>query len=166
MSESFLSRYRWPIGIIGIICCFFVADGILIYTAVRDYDRIAPESDYYDRAVNYDQSRQSDLRAQEAGLKAEISVASAPIADMPRRVDIRVLDRAGQPVSGLSGKLKAVRPSDARLTNEGSLIAVPGHEGLYRLLLAVPISGLWEFELTARKGSDDYRMVVRQDVQI
>ena len=164
--ESFLSRYRWPIGIIGIIFSFLTVQGILIFNALRDYDKIAPDADYYERGVNYEQQHRNDLRAVEAGLKAEIAVSEAPIANMPRRVDVRVLDRAGHPVPGLSGKLKATRPSDARLTNEGQLIAVPGEDGLYRLLLAVPMSGLWEFELTARRGSDDYRVVVRQDVKI
>jgi hypothetical protein len=45
-------------------------------------------------------------------------------------------------------------------------VAVPGREGLYRLLLKVPVAGLWQFELEARRGTDDYLLIVRQDVKI
>lgn len=164
--ESFVSKYRWPIGIVGIVLCFFIADGLLIYSALRDHDAIAPPEGYYERAVNHDQIAAKVQRAKQAGLEAQISVAEVPIPTMPRRVDIRVEDAKGQPVSGLEGKLTAIRPSDARLTNDANLIAVPGHAGLYRLLLKLPVPGLWEFELDAHRGADDYLMVVRQDVEI
>lgn len=164
--EGFVSRYRWPLGIIGIILTFFLVDGVLVFTALRDYDAIAPEEGYYERAINHDELQQRIRRAQQAGLEAKITVAEAPIPSMPRRVDVLVQDGKGAPVNGLEGKLIAIRPSDTRLKNEGTLIAVPGQEGLYRLLLKVPVAGLWEFELEARRGSDDYLMIVRQDVKI
>lgn len=164
--ESFVSRYRWPIGIVGIILCFFIADGFLIYNALRDMDAIAPEEGYYERALQHDELQKRVQRAKQAGLEAKVTVAEAPIPTMPRRVDVLVQDAKGAPVSGLEGKLTAIRPSDARLKNEGTLVAVPGQDGLYRLLLKVPVAGLWQFELEARRGTDDFLMIVRQDVQI
>jgi len=163
---GFISRYRWPIGLVGIILCFFIADGVLIATALRDYDAIKPQDGYYERAVNHDEIRERMHRAEIAGLKAEIEVAEAPIPTMPRRVDVLVRDGNGAPVPGLKGKLTAIRPADARLRNDGKLVAVPGRDGLYRLLLKVPVAGLWEFQLDAHRGSDDYLMIVRQDVEI
>lgn len=164
--EGFVSRYRWPIGLVGVILCFFIADGMLIYMAHRDYDAVAPEAGYYERAVNHDEVRERIHRAELAGLKADIKVAEAPIPTMPRRVDVLVRDGEGEPVTGLEGRLTAIRPSDARLKNEGQLTAVPGQDGLYRLLLKVPVAGLWEFELDAKRGGDEYLMIVRQDVKI
>ena len=164
--ESFVSRYRWPIGIVGIMLCFFLADGLLIYNALRDYDAIRPEEGYYERALRHDEQQQRVERARQVGLEAKIVVAEAPIPNMPRRVDVEVNDADGKPVTGLEGKITAIRPSDARLKNEGTLVAVPGREGLYRLLLKVPVAGLWQFELEARRGTDDYLLIVRQDVKI
>lgn len=164
--ESFVSRYRWPIGIVGIILCFFIADGFLIYNALRDMDAIAPEEGYYERAIQHDELQKRVHRAKQAGLEAKVTVAEVPIPTMPRRVDVLVHDAKGAPVTGLEGKLTAIRPSDARLKNEGTFVAVPGQEGLYRLLLKVPVAGLWQFELEARRGTDDFLMIVRQDVEI
>lgn len=155
----------WPIGIALVVLAFVTLDGALIFTAFRDKSW-APEDNYYERAVQYDRLKASTLRTSEAGWTAEVSVAEVPLPGMPRRVDLVVRDRMGGPVSGLQGTLTAVRPADARLSNSGSLVAVPGEEGRYRLLLKVPARGLWEFQLDARKGSDAYRMVIRQDVAL
>ncbi len=164
--ESFISKHRWPLGIVGIILCFFIAQGALISAALSDHDAVAPPENYYELAVNHDEVMAKKRRAEQAGLKATISVAEAPLPAMPRRVDVFVKDGRGDPVVGLEGKLTAIRPSDSRLRNDGPLVAVPGHDGLYRLLLKVPVPGLWEFEIDAHRGSDDYLMIVRQDLEI
>lgn len=155
----------WPIGIAMVIAAFVTLDGALVFTAFSD-KTIAPEDNYYDKAVRYDELRSASLRTSEAGWKAEVGVAEVPLAGMPRRVDLTVRDRGGRPVTGLKGTMTAVRPADARLENRGDLIEVPGQEGVYRLLLKVPARGLWEFQIDARRGVDAYRMVVRQDVAI
>ena len=85
---------------------------------------------------------------------------------MPRRVDVRVSDARGAPVAGLSGTLTAIRPADVRLRDQAALVSVPGQAGLYRLLLRLPVGGLWVFELDANQGGDAYRVVLREDVRI
>ena len=160
-----LQRNSWPIGILLVTLAFFTIDGALIITAFRD-EASAPEAQYYEKALQYDKLRQSSLRSSEAGWKADITVASVPLPGMPRRVDLVLRDQQGQPVSGLHGTLTAIRPADARLSNSAQLLEVPGQQGTYRLLLKVPARGLWEFQLEARKGVDDYRMIIRQDVAL
>ena len=165
--EGFVSRYlAGPSDWWAWFSASFSLMGCVIYMAHRDYDAVAPEAGYYERAINHDEVRQRLQRAELAGLKAEIKVAEAPIPTMPRRIDVLVHDGQGEPVTGLEGRLTAIRPADARLKNGGQLIAVPGQEGLYRLLLKVPVAGLWEFELDAKRGGDAYLMIVRQDVRI
>jgi nitrogen fixation protein FixH len=158
-----IRRNAWPIGIALVILAFFTIDGALVFTAFRD-KATAPEENYYDKAIHFDQLRASSIRSSEAGWKAQVLVAEAPLVGMPRRVDVTVHDRSGKPVVGLLGSLTAVRPADARLSSTGALVEVPGEQGTYRLLLKLPARGLWEFQLEARKGSDSYRMVIRQDV--
>jgi hypothetical protein len=163
--RDFLRANSWPLGIVGVVCCFFIADGTLIYAAVRD-KATAPEENYYEKAVKFDEQKARVIEAERVGLSADIMVAEAPLAEMPRRVDLRIRNGSGQPVSGLSGTLTAIRPSDSRLKNAGSLTAVPDDDGLYRMLLKLPMAGLWEFELEANKGPEKYRVVVRKDVKL
>lgn len=155
----------WPIGIVMVILAFFTIDGALVFTAFRDKATVA-EDNYYEKGVHFDQLRASTVRSSEAGWKAELAIADAPLAGMPRRVDVVIRSRFGTPVPGLQGTLTAVRPADARLTTSGTLLEVPGEPGTYRLLLKLPARGLWEFQLDARQGSDSYRMVLRHDVAL
>ena len=162
---DWVGRYRWPAGIVAIIAVFFVADGLLIATAFSARN-VGPEEQYYERALQHDDVRAAVQRAEFRGLRVAIRVGSAPLREMPRPVDVMVTDRAGRPVSGLDGTLTAVRPSDVRLRNRAALVAVPKRPGQYRLLLRVPLSGLWVFELDARQGGESYRVVLRENVRI
>ena len=162
---DWLGRYRWPAGIVGIVVVFFVADGLLIATAFTARN-VGPEEQYYERALQHDDVRAAVQRAELRGLRVAIRVGSAPLSEMPRPVDVTVTDRAGRPVSGLDGTLTAVRPSDVRLKNRATLVGVPNRPGQYRLLLRVPVSGLWVFEFDARQGGESYRVVLREDVRI
>ena len=155
----------WPIGIIAVIATFFVADGLLIASAFSD-QAFAPEEDYYEKALHHDEVQAALRRAQSVGLRMTLSIAEAPLESMPRRVDVRITDQSGRPMTGLTGTLTAVRPADARLRNQAELVSVPGEDGLYRLLLRLPASGLWVFELDARQGAEAYRVVLREDVRI
>ncbi len=160
-----ISRYRWPAGIIAIVTVFFVADGILIATAFSARN-VGPEEEYYERALQHDDTRAAVQRAELRGFRMAVRVGAAPLSEMPRPVDVTVTDRAGRPVPGLDGTLTAVRPSDVRLKNRAALVGVPNRPGQYRLLLRVPVSGLWVFELDASQGGESYRVVQRQDVRI
>ena len=162
---AWLDRYRWPAGIVGIIAVFFVADGLLIATAFSARN-VGPEEQYYERALEHDELRAAVQRAELRGLHVVVRVGSAPLSEMPRPVDVMVTDRSGRPVSRLDGTLTAVRPSDVRLKNSAALVGVPNRPGQYRLLLRVPVSGLWVFELDARQGGESYRVVLREDVRI
>ena len=162
---DWVGRYRWPVGIVGIIAVFFVADGLLIATAFSARN-VGPEEDYYERALHHDEVRTAVQRAQLRGLRMTVLVGSAPLRELPRPVDVTVTDRTGQPISGLDGTLTAVRPSDVRLKNRAALVSVPHRPGQYRLLLRVPVSGLWVFELDVRQGGEAYRLVQREDVRI
>jgi len=162
---GWIRERAWPIGIAAIIATFFVADGMLIATAFSD-EGFAPEEDYYEKALHHDEVQAALRRAQSIGLRMTLTFAEAPLQNMPRRVDVRITDQSGRPVTGLTGTLTAVRPADARLRNQAELVSVPGEDGLYRLLLRLPAPGLWVFELDARQGSDVYRVVSREDVRI
>ena len=162
---DWVGRYRWPVGIVGIIAVFFVADGLLIAPAFSA-GNVGPEEQYYERALRHDDVSAAVRRAQLRGFRVAVRVGSAPLSEMPRPVDVTVTDGSGRPVSGLDGTLTAVRPSDVRLKNRAALVGVPNRPGQYRLLLRVPVPGLWVFELDARQGGESYRVVLREDVRI
>lgn len=163
--RTFLRSNAWPLGLATVISLFVLANAVLVYAATRD-KAIGPEQDYYEQALRHDQTVDMLRRAEQLGLRAAIEVSKSPIVDMPRRLDVRVTDAQGAPVPGLVGTMTAIRPSDVRLRNSATLVSVPEQPGLYRLLLRIPVSGLWEFQIDAKRGTEPLLMVIRQDVSI
>ena len=110
-----IRRNAWPIGIALVILSYFTLDGALVYTAFRD-KATAPEENYYDKAIHFDQLKASTFRSNEAGWTAQVVVAQAPLAAMPRRVDVIVHDGSGKPVVGRKGKAmrEIVHPAPTR----------------------------------------------------
>ncbi len=62
---------------------------------------------------------------------------------------MRVADRDGKPVSGLAGRLFAIRPSDTRLNQSGDLTELPQQPGSYRTLVRLDEPGAWEIRIDA-----------------
>ena len=66
---------------------------------------------------------------------------------MPRPVDVRVTDREGNGVAGLTGRLFAIRPSDSRLNQTTPLVGLPQEAGSYRSLVRLDEPGAWELRI-------------------
>ena len=77
---------------------------------------------------------------------------------------MRVNDREGRPVSGLAGKLFAVRPSDTRLNQSGDLTELPQQPGSYRTLVLLDEPGAWELRIDARQQALRFVHTVRLTV--
>jgi nitrogen fixation protein FixH len=82
-------------------------------------------------------------------VRYELTAGVPHSAGMPRPIDVTVVDRDGSPVSGLSGRIFAIRPSDERLSQRGELVALPGHPGSYRTLVRLDEPGTWDMRLDA-----------------
>lgn len=149
-----VSEYRWPIYIGGHLTMSVVACGVLVWVATRP-DSPRPIQGYYETAQSWDVDEAVAEASERLGWTVRYDLPDGiPLTPgMPRPVDVTVIDRAGQPVAGLSGTLIAARPSDQRLNQHGSLVALPGASGRYRTLIRVDAPGAWDFRLDARQHS-------------
>lgn len=147
-----LSDYRWPIYIAAHLTMSVVACGVLVWVATRP-DVPLPIPDYYEDAQAWDIDTAVEQSSRDLGWTVRYTLpGDVPyISGMPRPVDVVVTDRGGQPVSGLTGRLLAIRPSDGRLNQSGDLAAVPGHAGNYRTLVRVDAPGAWDFRIDAHQ---------------
>lgn len=150
---SFVSRYRWPLFIGGILLMSIAAQGIMVYFATRP-SAPRPVADYYDRALEWDAEKAALDASAALGwtVAIDVPVGAQYVTGMPRPVDVRVVDPDGAPVRGLAGRLVAVRPADTRLNVEGTLTELPQEPGRYRALLRLDAVGLWELGIDARQG--------------
>lgn len=163
--RSALSTYRWPIYLGGLLGMSVMAQGVLVYVATRP-DAPRPIGNYYQRSLSWDADA-AVLEASRAlgwSVRVEVPGDTPHAAGMPRPVDVRVLDRDGDPVAGLAGQLHVLRPSDARLSQSGTLTEIPHRPGTYRTLVRLDLPGLWEFRLDARQGSQRFVHTQRLNV--
>jgi nitrogen fixation protein FixH len=147
-----VSEYRWPIYLGGLLAMSVVACGSLVWVATRP-DSPRPIKGYYEAARAWDADEAVEDASRELGwtVRYELPPDVPHYSGMPRPVDVRVADRDGKPVSGLSGRLLAIRPSDTRLNQAGELTELPQRAGSYRTLVLLDEAGAWELRIDARQ---------------
>ncbi len=160
-----ISEYRWPIYLAGLLVMSVVACGVLVWVATRP-DAPRPIRGYYQAARQWD----ADEAIAEASRQLEWAVQYDLPSDvphyrgMPRPVDVRIADREGRPVLGLSGRLFAIRPADTRLNQDGALTEIPQQAGCYRTLLVMDEPGAWDLRLDATRDALRFVHASRLDV--
>ena len=149
----FVSENRWPLYLSGLLAMPIIASGFLVYFATRP-DAQRPMKDYYETAQKWDADEAVEAASRQLGwtVRYEVVAGVPHMAGMPRPVDVRVLDREGKGVAGLSGRLFSIRPSDPRLNQTGMLVGLLQEPGSYRTLVRLDRPGEWEFRVDLRLG--------------
>jgi len=143
-----LSEYRWPAFLAGLLLMSVGSSAVIVWVATRP-DAPRPMQGYYEQAQQWDANEALMDASRQLGWTVHYAFpADVPhLAGMPRPVDVRVADRTGMPVTGLSGRLFAIRSSDTRLNQTGTLIALPQTPGSYRTLVRIDAPGRWEMRI-------------------
>ena len=145
-----ISEYRWPIYLGSLLASSVIACGVLVWVATRP-DTPRPIQNYYEAARAWDADEAVEEASRQLGwtVRYELPSGVPHYAGMPRPVDVRVTDRDGIPVSGLKGRLFAIRPSDTRLNQTGELTELPQEAGSYRTLVLLDEPGTWDLRIDA-----------------
>jgi nitrogen fixation protein FixH len=149
-----ISEYRWPIYLGSLLAMSVIACGVLVWVATRP-DSPRPIRGYYEAARAWDADEALEQASRQLGwtVRYELPSDVPHFVGMPRPVDVRVADREGRPVSGLTGHLFAIRPSDTRLNQTGDLTELPQQAGSYRTLVRMDEPGAWELRIDARQAA-------------
>ncbi|HSM50591.1 MAG TPA: FixH family protein [Thermoanaerobaculia bacterium] len=149
-----ISEYRWPIYLGGLLMMSIVACGVLVWVATRP-DAPRPIRGYYEAARTWDADEAIAAASRELGWSVgfELPAGIPHFPGMPRPVDVRVADRDGRAVSGMTGHLFAIRPADTRFNQSGELTELPQEPGCYRTLVRLDEPGDWELRLDVRQGA-------------
>jgi len=160
-----VSEYRWPIYLGGLLTMSIVACGILVWVATRP-DVPRPIRGYYEAAKAWDADEAVEEASRQLGwtVRYELPEGVPHVAGMPRPVDVRIVDREGRGVSGLAGRLFAIRPSDTRLNRTGDLVGLPQEPGHYRALVVLDHPGAWELRIDAKREALRFVHAARLDV--
>ena len=145
-----LSEYRWPIYLGGLLSMSVVACAVIVWVATRP-DSPRPIRGYYEAARAWDADEAVADASRRLGwtVRYQLPAGIPHYAGMPRPVDVTVADREGRPVSGLAGRLFAIRSSDTRLNQSGEIVELPQQAGSYRTLVVLDAPGAWELRIDA-----------------
>jgi nitrogen fixation protein FixH len=148
----FAALNRWPLYLSGLLGMAIAAYAVLIYVATRpNAPRPIPRS--YEASQRWDADEAALAASRQLGwtVSFELPQGVPHVAGMPRPVDVRVRDREGAGVAGLTGRLMVARASDERLSQAGELVGLPHQAGSYRVLLRLDQPGAWDFRLDGKK---------------
>lgn len=153
-ARAFVSAYRWPLYLGGLLTLAIVANGVLVYVATRP-DTPRPIPAFYEASLTWDADEAVEAASRQLGwsVRYDLPAGVPHTPGMPRPVDVAVVDGAGRGVTGLTGRLLALRPSDGRLNQAGALVELPQRPGSYRTLVRLDLPGLWELRVDARQGA-------------
>jgi nitrogen fixation protein FixH len=152
--RTWLWDRRWPIGLQLIMAMVISANVVLLYLATHA-DASRPLPDWYERAANWDETQALQESSRDLGWSVSWEVPQGPEygQGMPRPVDLQVRDRHGQPLSGLTGVVEAVRPTGSTTGDRSEISELPQEPGSYRCLLRFSADGLWQLDLTLQQGA-------------
>lgn len=119
--------------------------------------------DYQEKQSHFNRYLEQRREQTERGWQVSKGWLGPAVVDRPSRFQVQVLDRAGNPVSGAEVDGSFLRPADTRL--DQAFVMQEIMPGLYRTELALPATGVWELDLTIRKGEAVHHLRARTTVE-
>ncbi|MBP7676559.1 MAG: FixH family protein [Thermoanaerobaculia bacterium] len=155
--RTFLSEYRWPLYLTGLLTMSIAAYAILVWVATRP-SAPRPIAGFYEASQEWDADEAVVAASRALGwtVTYELPAGVPHVAGAPRPVDVLVADRDGEGVTGLTGRLFALRAAEARRGPPGTLVELPHRPGSYRALLRVDEPGAWDFRLDALRDGQRF----------
>ena len=102
----FVSENRWPLYVSGLLGMAIAAYAVLIFVATRP-GAPRPIPRYYEASQQWDVDEAAEEASRQLGWNVAYDLPKGVphVAGMPRPVDVRVVDREGKGVAGLTGRL-------------------------------------------------------------
>jgi nitrogen fixation protein FixH len=142
---------RWPIAIVGIIALHATAMVTVIAIATHN-PSFSVEPDHYQKALGWDRLAARKQASDLLGWKAEVTTDAQLDSARTRRLECRIVDREGNPVTGATVTLLAF--PHARGEERVHLGLREAGAGVYAARASMARSGLWELRLSALRGPD------------
>jgi nitrogen fixation protein FixH len=129
-----------------------IAGGVAMARVAMDDPGFALEPEYYTRATHFDQEVARRTASARLGWSARIVALGAPNA--VDRIELALVDREGQPVTG--ARMKVVAFANGHAAQRFDLELDEPAPGRFQGRVPVPRLGLWELRVSARRGDADF----------
>lgn len=153
--------YRWPIIIAAMLVVHVLATitAIVIATSDRSF---AVVPNYYQQAVNWDQTKAAQQTSDALGWKAAVSVSPAVDALGQRQITVDLHDADGKPILADKAEVKFFHYSHG---NDPQTIQLSAQDGKLTGKASVRFEGFHEFQLTIHASGKSFIQTLTQYVQ-
>ena len=154
--------YPWIF--VGCMLLVVAVNGVLVYFALSTWTGLETR-DHYNKGLAYNENLAAARMQVERGWQMRVAFTTDPDAggDRAGHLAVTFADRDGQPVEGLRVAAALIRP-----THEGYDLDVPLRAtgaGVYAGPVALPLPGLWDARVMARRGDATFQAVQRLNVR-
>lgn len=151
----------YPYIFVGVFGVVLVVNLTMAYFAKSSFTGVQTEN-AYEKGLAYNQVLAQAARQKLLGWQVDAQVIPHDgNNDQVHDADIVVTfkDKAGVALTGVTAKVELIRPTKEGYDNRFAL-AEQG-EGRYVAVAKLPLAGLWDIHLIAKKGEDDYQLTQR-----
>lgn len=150
----------WPGMVFGLIGLNVAVVSLTLYLAHSDAS-FAVEPDYYQKAVAWDASVRARAASDGLGWSAALEVSSSG-AGQPPVLTLRLIDRAGRPISDAQAGVEAF--ASARAADRRLVAMRPAEPGVYVAPFPNAQPGQWEFRISVSRGADRFEKTVERRI--
>ncbi len=149
-------RNPWVLAGMGLIATFLLVNATFIYYAITTSPGLVTE-DYYDQGQDYENNMMKIMAAQNAlQWETKLAVPGHILTEQPDMFRFSAVDSRGVPIMDADVSVVAYRPSDADADFKVHLNqAAPGQ---YQALIAFPLPGIWDLNITVINGEETFNM--------
>jgi nitrogen fixation protein FixH len=138
------AAWFWGSFVVGFLGLQVIIGIVAFFLATGD-PSVAVVPNYYQKALDFDKQQAIELASSKLSWDAKVEISEIKTVEGYRDVDVRLLDRDGQPVKNLDGNLKLYHHARAADVQAVELEAVG--DGNYRGRAKMPREGLWQIEM-------------------
>ncbi len=162
----------YPYIFVAFFAVVVAVNGVMIYFAISTFNGLRA-TDHFRKGLAYDDAIAMQKAQEERGWTLAVTTTAQdpqPTAEggtvYPATVRLRFTDRAGDPVTGLTLRARAVRPT--QVGHDFTLTFNSLGEGLYGTVADFPLPGAWDLMIGAQRQGEmvyrhEERVVLRPD---
>lgn len=142
--------------IIGGFSIMLAANSALVYFALSTWTGLETKQSFV-KGLAYNRNLEGARRQRELGWRMQFETTfSNPDSGV---VGVKFFNRDGDPLVALKVKLFAIRPTREGFDRE--FAATSSGDGAYQIPFTLPLPGVWDMRVVARRGNDIFQRVER-----
>ena len=157
------AHVAWPLAIILLLVAGVTSSMMIVFAARSDGGAQVVEN-YYEKAVQWDAHNQLLKSSEAAGWTVLLDFKPATSQQTDRALTLQFNDRQGNPITNLTGTIKAYRPQNTQAIATMALQHLPETPGLYEMAFPRATRGLWDFEINVVQDTFKFRKVIRKEL--